>query len=331
MLGQRIYIKTMKGFQLLRRNFLKIAALAIIFYAFYWVVNDLFIERSLIPDANNLMQQKNYKSAIKRYKIAAKYYEINHYTLRARKKYCSVTYKITLCLLEQQDSKKAYENIFNTEKHIKWQYGYYSKENAYFIKNYLIDFYLKNENLNLARAAFKNLIIIDKKIGYSNSEMADLMRIAGDIYFKEKNVNAALESYSKAYETILREKNIDYEIFANVTNKICENQIQINMVDDAIKIYQQSIQTVRAAEKKQDFVLVNFLIKLGNIYATNDSTMNSAVLCYEEAISISKKLPQKTLPRQNLENYTAKYKKLSAKNSFIKNMEHVNAPSANKI
>ncbi len=230
-----------------------------------------------------------------------------------------------------RDSKRAFENILNTQKDIQWQYGFYSKENAYFIKNYLIDFFIQNGNINLAKTAFRNLVAIDKKIGYDYSELADVTRITGDIYFAQGKIELALTFYNNAYNIISKEKNPDLKILMTITNKICENELKLQMIENVIEIYKHSIKIVRESPQKQETILVNLLINLGNIYSKSDDTMQNALDCYNEAILISKKLSIATTPRQNLENYISSYKKIKVKNDYLKHVENVNAPVLNKI
>jgi len=326
LLFQRIYVKSLKVLRILRRNFFKIVLGFMIFSISYWLVNDLFVERNLLADATNLMQQKNYKVATSRYKLALRYYQINHFTENTKHKYFDVSYKFSICLLKQNFKKEAIQNMLDTESQVRWDYGFYSKDYEYFLRNYLIDFYLQINNINLTKRTFKKIIAINKNLGCNYSEMADLMRVAGDIYFNEKDLKSALNFYNKAYTIITNQKIPDYLILMNITNKICANEVKLGLSDNAIELYENSIEITRQASKPQDLVLSQLLINLGDLYSQNDQTMIDSVNCYEEAIEITKTMPMNTFPRQNLQNYILKYKDLKAKNEFLQKLNKASAP-----
>lgn len=314
---RKIFVSITKFLRPIKHNLDKIFIVIVSLCCFYFVLNDLFMERSLLPDANTLMHEKDYKAALGRYNLALFYYKLNHYTNHTKNNYFDVSYKVSVCQYNENQKKKAYENILTTAREIQAQYGFYSKENAYFIKKYLMEFYLENNELVLANNAFRSLLIVESKIGYSNSETADLTRLSGDIYFMAKDVNTALILYNRAYEIISKETKPDYEILMNITNRVAKNKLSLLMTKESIDLYKSSISIVRKAPKKQNEILVNLLVNLGDICAKNDYTVGEAAECYKEAIEITKKLSMKTTAKQNLVEYISTYKKLELRSKFV--------------
>jgi len=185
---------------------------------------------------------------------------------------------------------------------IQKQYGFSSTENASFIRKYLIEYYFLNNNLPLAKQSFNNLLTIYKKIGYNQDIMADLTRLAGDLYYQEKNYDTANAFYEKSFDIISKQTKMDYEIYTKIVDKMCDYQVKTDNIENAIQLYNDSILILKDAYNQNEALAATY-IKLGNLYNKDDGKTEDSIQCYEQALNIIKTLPRNSYFRRNINTY----------------------------
>ena len=82
---------------------------------------------------------------------------------------------------------------------------------------------------------------IYKKIGYTDNEMSDMIRLRGDLYYSQEQYDVAMRFYRKSYDSISKQSNIDYDILTKIVNRIAAYEVQNGDKDDAINLYQSTI------------------------------------------------------------------------------------------
>ena len=220
--------------------------------------------------------------------------------------------------------------MLNAITAIQKQYGLVSEETAYFIKKYLIEYYLINNNIALARKEFHNLLTIYKTIGFDNAIIFEMISLHGDLYYQQKEYDEAMTYYEKAYNSLPDIQNVDYDVVVKITDRICENEIKNNNTDKAIEIYIKSIAILKKSKNQQPNLIANMLISLGNVYSLNDEATKDAIKCYEEAIRIIKKLPKTNYQRQNINNYLTILKDLYSNDGDFAKVSEIDLEIARK-
>lgn len=285
----------------------------------YLFVNFFVFERLIYGNAQADELNRKYESAIKLYNMAYPYYTINHFSEQNKEIYFKIPYKLSICYLQENQVRKSTEVLFSGFFSIQKEYGFYSHETASFMRKYLIRYYIQSNSLALAEKEFLNLLDIYKKIGCNNDEIADIARIKGDLYYQRKEYETAFGYYKRAYDVIPFNSKTDYEVFAEIINKICNYEIAIGQVDTAIQIYKNSSNLLKNTGDKQSSLNAEMLLKLGDIYKEQSLSIKDSISYYEEAISVIKSLPRSSYLRQNIVNYMDTLKDLYTKdNQFNK-------------
>ena len=285
---------------------------AVIFYLF---LNLFVFNRVILAKANSEVNNKNYKSAITYYNIAYFYYSLNHFSDENKEHYIEIPYKKALCFLYLNDKKESTKSMLEGLTLLQVQYGIFSKETAGFIRKYLIPYYLLNNKYKLAVNEFNNLIIIYKNIGYSANDTSDVICLSGDLYYEQKKYDEAMTLYRKAYNNLLKEKNIDFEVFSKIVTRMADYEAENKRVDKAIEIYQEAIGILTAAGKNQNEYKAEILIQLGDLYYEDDKSIKNATECYAQATNIIKTLPLSNELRQNITKYLLILEELYDKNN----------------
>ena len=257
----------------------------------------------MLGKANFDEANKNYPSAITFYTTSYLYYKINHFSEDNQKIYFSLPYKISICYLKENNAKKSVWSMFEGLSSIQKQYGSISRENAYFIRKYLIEYYLENNRPKLARTEFNNLMLIYQKIGYTNNEMADLIRLSGDLNYQQGNYEHAIDLYEQAYNATQNKTDIDYTVFARIVYRICDYKIKTGHPDAAVELYEDAINMFKLSGPKQNELRAEMLMNLGAFYAKEDKNVKEAIKNYEAAIAIIRKLPNTDFLKQNIKEY----------------------------
>lgn len=303
MLIRKIYLKIRLFFYSIR-HFLNVFAVTLMSLTLlYLFLNNVFFERIILPEANAQQINNKCDTAINLYNFAQVYYAFNHFSEKNKEIYFEISYEKSVCYLNQNKTKESVNTMLEAITSVQKEYGIFSAETAYFIRKYLIEYYLKNDNIPLAKQEFNNLITIYKKIGYTNNIMSDLICLSGDIYYQQKRYSTAMAFYEKAYSVISTQKNIDYEVFAKIVNRICTYEVQKGNSAEAIDIYKKSIEIFKASGKSQNDLTAIMLMDLGNLYKAGDKNLKPAIQCYEEAIALIKKLPKTSYLKQNIKTY----------------------------
>src|SRR5574344_2019229 len=126
---------------------------------FGFFINAFVFERIIVPFANSNLISGNYKVAIQYYDIAQVYYKFFHFTGVNKDIYFEIPYFKAKCFIYTKDKEKAIQSMLGGMTEIQNQYGIFSKESAFFIRKYLIDFYLENHNVRLALSEYDNLLV----------------------------------------------------------------------------------------------------------------------------------------------------------------------------
>lgn len=320
---RKLYLKIRLFLYSIRNILNRIAIILMIGTLIYLFINVLIFKNLIIGKANNYEINQKYEKAITFYNIAYSYYSFNHISTENKEIYLELPYSISTNYLKIKDKKQAVQNMFDGIAAIQTRYGVYSKENADFTRKYLIEFLLTNNNVKFAEVEFKNLINIYKKIGYSETIVPDLIRLKGDLYYAQGNYDTAINLYEQAYNKIITLTNIDYNIFTNIVNKICEYEIKTNNNDMAIDIYNNSINILENSTEKNSDMMAEMLIDLGDLYAKKDISTKQAIKCYEKAITIVKKLPRSNYMRENIKNYLLTLQDLYNKNGQFHKVDEI--------
>lgn len=274
---------------------------ALILFA-YLFTNFVIFERVILPQAENDAITKKYSNAIVLYNIAYTYYSCFHYGEHNKEIYFEIPYKRAMCYLKKNDIKNSIKSMLDGMSAIQFQYGALSKENAYFVRKYLIEYYLYNNKNGLAQREYDNLLLIYKKIGYDDNTVADLIRLCGDIAFQAKQYDRAMTLYRRASDVLTNQNVVDMGIRSRVIDRIAEYEIQNDHTDIAIDLYKSLIMRLESAGDDQNKLLAETRLRLGDAYDKNENT-KAAIDCYEKAIENIKKLPKNTYLRQNRKEY----------------------------
>lgn len=291
----------------------------ILLYAF---LNGIIINRIILGKAYSEQIKKNYKSAITYYNLAYSYFKIDHYSKDNQKMYFEIPYRIAICYLGENDRQNAIKTMLDEVVSIQGDYGLFSRDSAYFIRKYLIDFYLVNNCSFLANREFNNLLFIYKSIGYDDNAMTDVDRLMGDLYYQQKDYDNAMISYQKAFDSFAKQKEIDYEIFAKMVSRMGDYDVRQKQNDTAINLYKKALTVFENTSGGNTEEAAELLLKLGDLYAQKDGEVKNAIKCYEEAIGIIKGLWGATYNKQNLVQYLTTLKGLyDQDNQYTKSRE----------
>lgn len=291
----------------------------ILLYAF---LNGIVINRIILGKAYSEQIKKNYKSAITYYNLAYSYYKIDHYSKDNQKMYFEIPYRIAICYLGENDRQNAIKTMLDEVVSIQDDYGLFSKDSAYFIRKYLIDFYLVNNCAFLANREFNNLLFIYKSIGYDENAMTDVDRLMGDLYYQQKDYDNAMISYQKAFDSFAKQKDIDYGIFAKMVTRMGDYDVRQKQNDTAIALYKKALTVFENTSGGNSEEAAELLLKLGDLYTQKDGEVKNAIKCYEEAIKIIKGLWGATYNKQNLVQYLTTLKGLyDQDNQYTKSRE----------
>lgn len=286
---------------------------------FYISINSLIMERFILEKARTDEMLGKHKNAIVYYNIAYLYYKNNHYSETNKEIFFALPYQKALCHLKTKNLKKSIQSMLDGLTTIQTEYGILSDESAFFTKKYLFTYYLEMDKQALAVQEFNNLMSIYKKIGYGEKEKADMLILSGDLYYKQKKYEKAINAYEQAYNYLIKQRTIDYDSFSKIATRISEYSFEHNQKELAIEIYKRSIEALKNADKKQNKYRVDLLIKLGNLCKIEDKNLKDSIACYEEAIELIKTLPRACAFRQNISEYLNILKDLYKKdNQYIK-------------
>lgn len=296
----------------------------------YLAINDIFVPKVILGKANYERMNHQCTKAIGLYNIAYFYYYMNHFSQNNKEIYFEIPYKISLCYLENHNKRKAIESMFKGILAVENQYGVYSPEMAYFIRKYLIEFYLLNNSYKLACGEYSNALIIYRKIGYNSNDIADMIRLKGDLAYQQKDYPTAIQFYQNAYDDMFNSENVDYDILAKITNRICDYEALNGNVNNAIERYKKSIDFLRNSGKKQSELTVQMLLRLGDLYSRDDKQIKNAISCYEEAIKMIESLPATTFSKKNISTYLTTLKSLYTQNGQYHETDEVDIELARK-
>ena len=257
MVVRKVYLKLRLFFYSIR-NLANTALVDImLFVLFAFVLNYVVSDRLIFNQANNDMLSGKYESAANLYNLSYAYYSLIHFTPANKEIYFAIPYKRAICYLKNHEPQKSIDSMSSGLTSIQHQYGVFSTENAEFTRKYLIEYYIDNHKLGLAENEFKNLVKIYKQIGYSQSEMTDMIRLSGDLYYTEGKHDVAIKLYKQAYKAISQEKDIDYEIYAKIVTRIAKYEIQNHDSGNALLIYKDAVTLLRNSGKKQNEITAN--------------------------------------------------------------------------
>lgn len=304
MFYRKLYLKARIFFYSIRKALSSFVIFAIIAVLLYSFLNSFIFKKIIYKEAESMQAHAKYDSAINLYNVAYVYYGLNHFSDDNKELYFGIPYQISLCYLAQKNKPASVETMLKALTGIQTQYGMFSRENSYFIRKYLIAYYLENNRVTLAKREFNNLLIIFKNIGYSGNEMSDIIRISGDIYYQQKRYDTAINFYEQAYKALVAQQDIDYDVFSKLVDRICDYDVINGRQDAAIDMYKSSIQILKNTGKHEDELTAKMLLKLAGLYTSmGNNQITGAINCYEEAIDIIKKLPKTSYMRQNITQY----------------------------
>lgn len=321
---RKLYLKIRLYLYSIRSLLNRILISTILVVFAYLFINFFIFDTVIMNLASSYDASKNCKSAMGYYNFAYFYYGLMHYSKENKEIYLEIPYKKAMCYLRDNDRKNSVGSMVVGLNAIQNQYGVYSRENAYFGRKYLFDYYLQNNNYPLAVKEFENLMAIYRVIGYHSGDTADMIRLRGDLYYQQKRYDEAMELYRKAYNTLSQEQTIDYQVFSKIVDRMATYELQGENYDLAINIYTNSINILKNSSEKQPKLTAEMLINLGDLYVKKENT-KSAIKCYEEAIALVKTLPKRDSMRQNLKDYLSELKTLYEKNNQYAEAQEIDA------
>lgn len=312
MFSRKIYLQ-LRMFFYSNRDSLNTFAMAFIMVTlFYLFINYIVVERIIVSQANNDETSQKYSNAIVLYNVAYFYYKNFHYNETNKDIYFEIPYRRAMCYLKNDQKSESVNSMLEGLRDIQKQYGIFSSENAYFIRKYLVDYYLENNRDKLAEREFENLQLINKNLRFNQEDMADIIRLKADLFYQQKQYDYAIQLYQQAYKLISTGTNIDFDILVKIVDRIANYQIENENYNSAIELYKNAIELIAASNrsKRNQELAAGMLINLGNLYHGQEGQIKESIKCYELAVDIIKKLPKHNYFKQNILVYMSKLKSL---------------------
>lgn len=304
MISRKLYLKIRIYLYSIRHVITNVLTILLVIICGYIFLDTVIVGQFIMNKANNDAIDKNCKSAIPYYNMAYLFYNFFNFTEQDKYNYMEISYKKAMCYLKTNKKADSIGTMVLGLSNIEKKYGVFSRENAYFIRKYLIEYYLTNNKSKLAMNEFNNLLQIYKVIGYKDYEMADLTRISGDLYYQQKQYDIAMDFYKKAYDSISKQSNIDYEVFSKIVKRIATYEIQNQKTDVALGIYKSSIDVLLNSPVKNSEITAQMLLDLANLSASGDPpNLPEAEIRYEQALEIIRKLPSTNYLKLNIIEY----------------------------
>lgn len=310
MFFRKLYLKIRLYLYSIRDTLGQLVILTLAGILLYAFINGVVINKYLLGKAYSEQIKKNYSSAISYYNLAYSYFKMDHYSKENQKMYFEIPYKIASCYLARNDRQNAIKTMLDEVVTIQGDYGLFSKDYAFFIRKYLIDFYLINNCVTLANREFNNLLFIYKSIGYDENSLADIDRLLGDLYYQQKDYDNAMISYQKSFNEYSKLISIDCEIFTRMVSRMGSFFNSQKQTDLSIKLYKKALDIMKTMGASNTEYYADTLLKLGDLYAQENNKVKDAIKCYEEGISIIKGLWSATYNKQNLVQYLTMLKGL---------------------
>lgn len=281
----------------------------LVILALYFAINSFVFPVLVMGSANAEKQAGNCEKAIGIYNIAQFYYKFNHFSDENQRAYFEIPYQKAVCYLKMNKQQESLSSILGGMTTIQVQYGIFAPETAYFMRKYLIDYYIKLGNLKLATQEYNSLLVIYKKIGYSYSELADMIRLSGDLHYQRGNYDLAIEFYKKAYNAMQKGRISDYEIFYNIVTRIANYETANKNYDITKKIYTTGINSLLNSGKENRSLTASMYLQYGDFLAQQKNT-KEAIISYENAIELIQKLPARDNLKRSLGTYLLTLKEL---------------------
>lgn len=320
MLNSKLYLKIKYYIRTNKRAINKITVKAMVVILLIIFLNSFFTVKVLVNKADIEQVNQKYSNALFLYNVASSYYNINHFSKENKALYLKIPYEIAVCQLKQKDKRQSLKTLSDASVKIVKQYGVYSKENADFIRQYLIEYNIQANNLQTASEELLYVFNLYRKIGLNQNIIADLLRQNGDILYAQANYQKASFLYNKAFSIIMQNYNknnidIDYEIYTKILHKICDCEVKTGQIDNAISIYKDTLNFLQKSDDKQNEAIANISLNLGDLYIKKGDSFSEAINCYNNAIDIIKNLPKASPLRKNLYSYYKTLKDLYTKNN----------------
>lgn len=282
---------------------------AILLILFYLFVNHIVVERMILSQANNDEASQKYSNAVTLYNISYGFYKMFHFSEADKEIYFEIPYRRAFCYLQNNQKEESAKSMLEGLNAIQSQYGAISYENAYFIRKYLINFYLDNDKYKLAKNEFYNLLLIYKFTGINNSVIADMIRLKADLYYQKKDYDYANRLYKKAYKAILSETDADPHILVKITRRIANYEVINENYDDVIKFYKTTAENLQESSNQHRDLIAELFLEFGDFYVSQGN-LKEAIKCYEPALEIIKKMPKHSYLKQHYITYLDKLKNL---------------------
>lgn len=295
----------------------------------YLFINSFLFSTVVVGIANANKFSHDYKGAISLYNFAGGYYKLNHFSDNNKDIYFSIPYNKAVCYWEEDNKQDSVKSMLEGITSIQTQYGIFSVETAYFIRKYLIDFYLFCGSERLAEQEFNNLLTIYKKVGYTTNDLADLVRLSGDLNYQRGHYAKAMDSYKRSYNALIKGDDVDYDVFVKVVKRISTYDAQNGKPEVAESILKSSIETLKNSGKAQRTLTAELYLYYGDLLASQGN-FKSAETAYEGAIEIIKKLPESNYLKQNLTDIYLKLKNFYNETGAYNKAEDVDIQIARK-
>lgn len=320
MLNSKLYLKIKYYIRTNKKAINKFTAKAMVVILLIIFINTFFSVKILVNKADIDQINHKYSNALFLYGLTYSYYNINHFSKENKALFLRIPYEIAVCQLKQNNKRQSLKALSDASAKIVKQYGADSKENADFLRQYLIEYNIKTNNLQIASEELLYAFNIYRKVGFNQNIIADLLRQNGDIFYAQANYQKADFLYDKAFSIIMQNYNknspdIDYEIYTKIVHNICDCEVKTGQVDNAINIYQDTLKFLQQSSFKQNEAIANISLSLGDLYIKKGDSVSEAISCYNRAIDIIKNLPKASPLRKNLYSYYKTLKDLYVKNN----------------
>lgn len=265
----------------------------------YFIVNSFIFAGLIMGFADASKYSHEYGKAISMYNLAGIYYKINHFSAKNKSIYFEIPYDKAVCYWEEGKKPESTKSMLDGIAAIQNQYGQTSVESAYFIRRYLIDYYLYCDKERLAELEFNNLLNIYKSTGYTTNDLADLVRLSGDLHYKKGQYDKAMDFYKRSYNAFSKGTDVDYDVFVKIVKRIAAYEAKKGNLTLASSILQASIETLKNSGKAQNSLTAELYLYYGDV-CDKQNDFKGAVLAYEDAIKIIRNLPETNYLKRSL-------------------------------
>lgn len=277
----------------------KVLIVVVTFFVVGFVINNLIYGKLVWDTAYRFKNAGEYRAAINLYNYAAKYYKVVKFTKDNRKKYIELQYNKAMCYLGENQPQKADEAIKEGMYLMMDAYGLKSPEYAAYIRNYVVEYYIKRHDFKAAREylVLAEYLYLQEKT--SGNELATINRLYGDLYFEMGDIYKAESYYKNAYRLTDKYKDLDQDAMIAIVDRMSGVYIRKNEHKNAIAAYAKLVDvlTKQNCKDKTKYAFIDW--NVAKVYFSEGQYEN-AITYYNKAYAVIQKLPDYYALSQNI-------------------------------